>query len=603
MSSGIRQNLLHDSVADRVVIPLLASWCLVSVAFLYRYGSQNFINLDFVNQIPVWTFLAAVFLTYLALLSTGLNRKTAWAPAAILLAGLSIYAAILLRANRDPAFFTGIMAISLTVGFFVLSGDRLGLSHLTIREPVARGLVFAMSGLFVLFVGGLTVLRYRNFVSSTYDFGIFSQMFYYLKETLQPLTTCERNGLLSHFAVHISPVFYLLLPGYILFPNPMYLNVMQSLILASGVFPLRRLAQEMKLSTKAGLGICLLYLTYPALAGGAFYDIHENKFLTPLLLWLFLYIARKQNWGIVVMALLTLMVKEDAALYVCCIGLYMVVSRKQAKTGGALMALSLCWFAVALFLLRRFGQGAMTDRYSNFISDPQLGLASVLQTIFLNPGYAFKEMFSADKLKFILQMLLPLGFLPLLGRKPKQLFLIIPFVVMNLLSNYPYQHSIYFQYTYGSIAIFFYLAVVNLREMTPRLRQNVLALAVMATLIIGISHLGGFVGLGFDAVQNQDDYRKIRDELARIPATATVQATGYYLPALSQRLVLYDVNENRKAAAPHETEYVVLDLRPGWEDDVGQTLQFYLDRGYVEVAYEPKLISVLQWRPDERASE
>src|SRR5699024_7070503 len=91
---------------------------------------------------------------------------------------------------------------------------------------------------FVAFVGGFGVFRYLTYSAPNYDFGLFSQMFYYMKETFMPLTTSERGTLLSHFAIHVSPIFYLLLPGYLIFPNPMYLQIMQAVILASGVIPL-----------------------------------------------------------------------------------------------------------------------------------------------------------------------------------------------------------------------------------------------------------------------------------------------------------------------------------------------------------------------------
>ena len=76
------------------------------------------------------------------------------------------------------------------------------------------------------FTAVMTVLRYRLNYASAYDFGIFSQMYYYMDKGLSPLTTCERDGLLSHFAVHLSPVFYVLLPFYKLVPRPETLLVL-----------------------------------------------------------------------------------------------------------------------------------------------------------------------------------------------------------------------------------------------------------------------------------------------------------------------------------------------------------------------------------------
>ena len=43
--------------------------------------------------------------------------------------------------------------------------------------------------LWFLFTASMTILRYRLNYSSAYDFGIFSQMYYYMDKGLTPLTT------------------------------------------------------------------------------------------------------------------------------------------------------------------------------------------------------------------------------------------------------------------------------------------------------------------------------------------------------------------------------------------------------------------------------
>lgn len=68
-------------------------------------------------------------------------------------------------------------------------------------------IIIAVLGLlFTLFTGILTSLNHLRHWSACYDFGIFSQMYEYMKETGLPLTTCERDELLSHFSVHFSPI-------------------------------------------------------------------------------------------------------------------------------------------------------------------------------------------------------------------------------------------------------------------------------------------------------------------------------------------------------------------------------------------------------------
>ena len=64
--------------------------------------------------------------------------------------------------------------------------------------------VGAMATIYAVVIGLVCCIYYWDYWTATYDFGVFSQMFYNMKQTGEMLTTCERDGLLSHFAVHFS---------------------------------------------------------------------------------------------------------------------------------------------------------------------------------------------------------------------------------------------------------------------------------------------------------------------------------------------------------------------------------------------------------------
>ena len=153
----------------------------------------------------------------------------------------------------------------------------------------------AAAVLFFGFVSVWTVCRVRSFSVPTYDFGIFSQMFHSMKTTGLPITTVERDGPLSHFAVHVSPAYYLLLPFYALWPRPETLQILQAAVMASAVIPLWLLGKQLGFSGPGRTLLCALLLLQPAFGGGAGYDIHENCLLTPLLLWLFWAAGQKNT--------------------------------------------------------------------------------------------------------------------------------------------------------------------------------------------------------------------------------------------------------------------------------------------------------------------
>lgn len=138
----------------------------------------------------------------------------------------------------------------------------------------------------------------------------------------------------------------------------------------------------------------------------------------------------------------------------------------------ALLAGSVAYFAFALLILKAQGHGVMTNRYDNFISNDSLGLLSVFHTLLVDPAYLISQVFTQEKLIFALSMLAPLAFAPIMLRRPGQLALCIPFVLVNLMSNYPYQHSIYFQYVFGSMALLIYLSLENLSGLPCRWRRS-----------------------------------------------------------------------------------------------------------------------------------
>ena len=241
------------------------------------------------------------------------------------------------------------------------------------------------------------LMRYLAYNSPCYDFGIFAQMFHSMRTTGLPVTTCEREEVMSHFAVHVSPIFYLLLPFYMILPRPETLLVLQVLGVLSGVIPLYLLTRHFKLSEGQSIALCLLYLGCAALTGGIFYDLHENKFLTVLILWLMWSIERKKLPLTVLFALLTLSVKEDAAIYVLFIGIWMLLCRREKLTGLALSVGSAAYFVAVTQWLSEHGDGAMFNRFQNIIGN-EGGIGKLIRTALTNPALVLNECMNAEKL-------------------------------------------------------------------------------------------------------------------------------------------------------------------------------------------------------------
>ncbi|MGN1306254.1 MAG: DUF2079 domain-containing protein [Faecousia sp.] len=438
------------------------------------------------------------------------------------------------------------------------------------RPALCLTVVFAL--VFFVFASLWTVCRVLAYRTPTYDFGIFSQMFHQMRTTGLPTTTLERDGLLSHFKVHVSPIYYLLLPFYCICPKPATLQLLQAALLASAAIPLWLLAKKHGFSPILRSLLCLLLFLYPAYSGGAAYDLHENAFLTPLLFWLFYAMDCGSGWRVALFAALTLMVKEDAAVYVAAAGLYLTArslrktcDRKGVKTGLLLLLASVGWFFAVTTYLSRCGDGVMAYRYENFMPEGTSSLLSVMKTVLLLPMKVLYECVETEKLEFLALTLLPLLGLPFLTRQYERFLLLIPYVLVNLMSDYPYQHDIYFQYTFGATAFLFYLTLLNLSELMRAFPKPVF-LARLPLFLALLTALGCFypssLGRGAFYIKlydtNRTSYAQIDAFLQTLPEDASVAATTFYTTALSNRAVLYDV---KYASTEHLlcAEYILLD--------------------------------------------
>lgn len=444
-----------------------------------------------------------------------------------------------------------ILILGAMVAFACKGWDNSAVAQPIERPDEKRLWMLPTAALALAFFGAVsawTVARVRCLWTPTFDFGIFAQMFHYMKTTGIPFTTVERDGLLSHFAVHMSPIYYVMLPFYCIVPRPETLQVLQASVLASSVIPLWKLGKQHGLHPGMRTALCALLLLYPAFAGGTSYDIHENCFLTPLILWLLYGIDRKNIPLTAVFALLTLLVKEDAAVYVAIIGVYLLLRSLLHKekwgilAGGAVLAGAIAYFLAVTHYLATQGDGVMNYRYSNFMYDGSDSLFTVIKAVILCPMKAVFECVDTEKLAFIGLTMLPLLGIPLLTRRYERLVLLIPYVLINLMSDYTYQHSILFQYTFGSTACLIYLTLVNLADIKDRKKYAATALAVC---IAAGCFWANIIPLMKNSVTTASEYREYYDEqieyLETIPDDAYVAATTFYTTYLSDHDILYDV--------------------------------------------------------------
>lgn len=566
-----------------IITKLLAAFAVVSITEILL-SPADFNKAEFFQSVDLTTHLLWIGCVFLVLVALSFIRfYDAVEPYFVLLLLLSLF--FVTNCEIRNIHFALVSAVVMG-GFVFYYVGRMRAFPLPRWATVLLCVLFGV--FFALFTGGLTILRYLNHWTPNFDFGIFSQMFYYMKDTFVPYTTTERDRLLSHFAVHFSPIYYLILPVFMILPSPATLLGVQAVAIALGIWPLYKLCRRYRLPNYAIVLLVGVYALHPALVGGTFYYFHENKLLTALLLWLFYFIEKKQPVPTALFALLVMTVKEDAPVYVAFVGLYLLFSKRGILRGSCLFGGSVIYFLAVTWFMTRYGEGVMTYRYNNYIFDAGGGLFAVVVNIVKNPVYLFTQVLTPEKLLFLVYIFVPLAMLPLAIRKPSRVILLFPLLLINLMSNYVYQYNIGFQYTYGSVAFLFSLAVMNLSELSRPVSKRLLLGAMTASVIFfgatyvdRLGHIGSYL-------TSQAQIQAINEGLAKIPKDKSVTATTFLVTPLSDRKVLYQYEYTK-----HTTEYVVLDLR---YFNSAFRLEDYQNDRYEQVYYVENVIAIFRMK-------
>jgi hypothetical protein len=184
----------------------------------------------------------------------------------------------------------------------------------------------------------------------------------------------------------------------------------------------------------------------------------------------------------------------------------------------------------------------------------------VVLTLLTNPFYVFKHVFfNTDKLIYLLQIFLPVLFLPLFSGK--RLILLVPGFMIILLSEDSVQFSIGFHYSAHIIAPVFYLTIYGIvwvRERWPSVSHAAVALPLLLAGLSMNHEFGLILSKRFPGFFTPDERERIAYTMFRkIPADASVAAISRYYTHLSAREEAVLLGRMRKRA-----DFIVADLYP-----------------------------------------
>jgi uncharacterized membrane protein len=443
-------------------------------------------------------------------------------------------------------------------------GDRL----LQRENRISFIFIILLAAAYAVYFSFYTVGKHLAFHTFAFDLGWQNQVFYTLLETGYPRVTGFIT--IDHLSNHFQPLYYLLAPVYALHRDPITLLVMQSVLLASSSVPIYLVARGKTGNAWIALALAAGFLLHPALHGMNSFDFHGLVLLVPIFCFLIYFLESRRMTLFWIFLALALFTREDTAVTVSGVGLYAFFVLKRRRLGIVVLAVCAAYFFLVCRIMSVLGGFPNLENYWSLVLPEQQGFRGVLTTLFTNPLFVFRHIFfNADKLRYLISMLLPLLFLPLLAGR--SLVLVLPGLAILLLSDGGPHFSLGFQYSAHILPQLYFLTidgVVNLRRYLNRRRTHrflkkvgpraapVLAVGLLFAGLLMNYELGLVLSKRFPGfLRPTDRERRVYTLFSQIPPSASVATLSRLYPHLSGRREIYLLHRMFSDA-----EYVLADL-------------------------------------------
>ncbi len=180
---------------------------------------------------------------------------------------------------------------------------------------------------YTIYFSRLTIEIYRGYGQPGFDMGLYDQGVWLLSRFHTPFVTIMGRNL---FGDHSSLILLFIVPLYWIYPSSCTLLVVQAAALALGALPVYLLARDRLGSTFLATILGGAFLLHPALQGGNLEQFHPECFLVPLIGFAIYAAVTWRPWLLVVTVVLCLLVKEDVALLIVPLGIWVAWRRDRA---------------------------------------------------------------------------------------------------------------------------------------------------------------------------------------------------------------------------------------------------------------------------------
>lgn len=405
------------------------------------------------------------------------------------------------------------------------------------RLPTAHVVVITAIATYVALLGWACHEKFARYGYDDFDLAVHAQSVWSITRGSIDCSILGVPFLGNHFAA----ILFLIAPMYALFPSPLLLLHLQTLVLGVGAWGVFLLAREALPRTWA-IVFALVYLAYPPLIYMNLFEFHPIALASTFLIYTMYFYKIGLFRAFLLFLTLALLCQENVALIVAAMGIYALIDGRRGQWFYAPFGIGSVYFCLTVLVI----MPRLNDAIQFYSLYGHLGesFAEIAGNIVANPIDAFKSTWSREKLRFLNSLLAPVGYLSLLS--PLTLFSALPVLIQRQLSMRLNEAMIVFHYQAEFIPFIFVSAIYGMkRALGWRAMRAVAVIALTVFPIAALSTTGVVPRLVNDIRSGFHrsflDSRK--DEmLARIPHDASVVSTFEFLPRLSGRGNLYSLH-------------------------------------------------------------
>jgi len=414
------------------------------------------------------------------------------------------------------------------------------------------------------------LMRYWSFNAGAFDLGIMVQTMWntvngnILWESVNMGKPASRfwNG---RWELILLPVAAL----YRFCAKPEFLLILQTFVVSLGIIPVYLLSRKILGGVLPASAVALCYIVNPVIHNPNIFDFHSVTLSIPMIIGLVYLTEEKNNshW-IVLLFFLILFCRADLAPLLSAYSVYLFVAHKRRKLSIAFLVISLLWVIASrstdqiremLHLPGIVNTNVYTGRWEHIGGTNPL---DVVGGVFKNPIPLLATLFNLENAKYLVKILAPFAFLPIL--RPAILFLALPSILINAASNWTPAHHIYHHYNahVGAVMIIATIyAVGYLIKIVPAVRgyreDRVKAGTIFLLLAASIGSLA-FKSNGLDIVKWKINEHtvKLASLLDQVEREQSVSSHFLLLDHIANREEIYLFPDN-----VGKVEVVVYDIR------------------------------------------